>query len=385
MQSARLVLPLLLIFAFTIACEAPLMEVLPGSGVSQQELPIYGGSPPDQAWHGAVVSLHQLAKGGNSVYASPFCSGTLITPTVLVTAGHCLDVAKNTSKGFQTMDPGKLAIYVGDTPLDDITSHLYLVSETLIHPDYNPKALVNDIALVRLSRDIVEPVTPVPSLPAELGFTDLDIGAMLDFAGFGRTETGSIGVKLHVEVPLGGLGCSVAGCPDGGVAATQISYLQPEAGPCSGDSGGPAFIDRGGVTYLAGVTSYGDSYCTIYGVSTRTDAFDSWIDAFANPVTPDCSSDGWCNPECAEGADPDCATGPDCSADGWCNPECADSDDPDCGVSLTCGDGVCAADESCDGRDGTASCIEDCPGKLGGKPSKRFCWVSGVCVGGGCP
>lgn len=138
-------------------------------------------------------------------------------------------------------------------------------------------------------------------------------------------------------------------------AATQFSHAQPTAGPCSGDSGGPAFLQRDGVPYVAGVTSFGDAYCQIYGVSTRTDAFGQWIDAYVN--VPVCGADGWCNPEC--GADPDCQ-------------------------ATACGDGVCDAGESCDGRDGTAACSADCPGKTGGKPTGRYCYVGGLCVGPGC-
>ena len=42
-------------------------------------------------------------------------------------------------------------------------------------------------------------------------------------SGFGTTETNSIGTKLQVTIPLGGLGCTVAGCSNSGEAATQIS------------------------------------------------------------------------------------------------------------------------------------------------------------------
>jgi murein DD-endopeptidase MepM/ murein hydrolase activator NlpD len=49
----------------------------------------------------------------------------------------------------------------------------------------------------------------------------------------------------------------------------------------------------------------------------------------------------------------------------------------------SCGDGVCGAGESCDGRGGTTACA-DCPGLTKGRPSGRFCWVEGVCEGPGC-
>ena len=349
--------------ALLLASCAPDSGLLTAPGVGDHDVSnfaIFGGSAPDAPEHAATVALHQLS--GSSVYVSPFCSGTLVSETVVVTAAHCLDSAGGGPK-FRTMSPSALAIYVGDDPSVDLVANLSLVSETLIHPDYNRRQLYNDIALVRLSAPVTG-VTPVANLPASLEITGADIGGVINFAGFGDDENGGSGVKLQVDGVLGGLGCSVPGCGGGDDPATQISYEQGSAGPCFGDSGGPAFIDRGGVPYLAGVTSYGDSFCTQYGVSTRVDAFQGWIDAFMGPVPPplpNCSADGACNPLCAAGADPDCG-----------------------GTGNSCGDLTCGTGESCDGRYGTMACTADCAGRTSGKPSKRFCYVEGVCEGPGC-
>ncbi len=361
--------------------------VLDGEGDhAASQHPIINGLPPDAPHHTAVAGLHQLTNSG-SVYVSPFCSGTLITPTVVVTAAHCL----NTGNGpkVKTMKPGNLAIYVGgDEPAVDILDHLYLVSETDIHTGYNPYALTDDIALVRLASP-VPGVVPVGHLPTSQGFTGADVLAdlTLNFAGFGQDENGDSGVKLQVDGTLGGLGCSVGGCPDGGDAATQISYSQPTSGPCFGDSGGPAFVDRAGTIFVGGLTSYGDSGCSVYGVSTRVDAFQSYIDAFIGvpPEPPDCSADGICNGDCAPGDDPDCALPPDCSTDGFCNPECLAGEDADCSSGEVCGNGTCGVDESCDGRYGTVDCPTDCDGVTNGRPSNRWCEVEGLCDGPGCP
>lgn len=272
----------LLPLALLLPACAQSIDVVEGQGeFGQNSYEIFGGSAPYAPEHAATVALHQLTNNGSSVYVQPFCSGTLVAPNVILTAAHCLDVAATYASTFSTMPPSSLAIYVGDDPSVDILDHLYLASATLINPGYDRFALQNDIALVRISGTVTE-TSPIAPLPASLGFTSADIGSTINFAGFGQTETGSAGVKLQVDGVLGGLGCTVAGCPDAGFAASQISYAQATNGPCFGDSGGPAFLDRGGVPYVAGVTSYGDANCTQYGVSTRVDAYESFISNFVN-------------------------------------------------------------------------------------------------------
>jgi secreted trypsin-like serine protease len=334
---------------------APELTVLDGAGPDHTPSnEIYGGSGPDAPEHAAVVSLHQLTSGGSSVYVSPFCTGTLIAPDVVLTAAHCLDTARRGSN-FRTMAPDALAIYVGDDPAADIVSHLYTVTETLINPTYNRVALLNDIALVRLSAPITEAVTPVAPLPPAEGLSAADVGSTVNFAGFGQTEFGGSGVKLQVDGTVGGLGCSVPGCFDAGDAATQVSYAQGGGGPCFGDSGGPMFVYRGGTAYVGGITSYGDQYCTQYGVSTRPDAFASLIGDFVG-VGPGDTGVG--------------ETG------------IVDTGSPPAGP--VCGDGTCDVGESCDGQSGTVACSADCDGKTNGKPSGRYCYVDGVCEGPGC-
>ena len=332
--------------------EAPI-EVLPGTGDYGFTPMIYGGSAPDAPEHDAVVGLHQLANGGSSVYVQPFCTGTLVTTDVVITAAHCLDTARG-GRNYKEMSASDLAIYVGDDPSLDIVDHLYQVSDLQIYSGYNRNSLVGDIAILRLSSDITESVTPVDYLPSASGFSSSDVGMDINFAGFGEAEDGSSGVKLQVDGTLGGLGCAVTGCPSSGDSATQVSYAQGGGGPCFGDSGGPLFVTRNSTVYLAGITSYGDAYCTIYGVSTRVDAYETWIESYI-------------------GSTPDTGTSDTGTSD-------TGTTDPG-----TCGDGVCDDGESCDGRDGTTSCADDCPGKTNGNPNTRYCYVGDTCEGPGCP
>jgi len=324
-------------------------------------------APSNVAEYAATVGVH--VRSGAQVSVDPFCTGTFIASDVVMTAAHCCDESKG-GPNFNPMEPDEVAVYFGEGPAfigNNVNGDFYGVSEVSINPSYSKFSLTNDICLLRLEVANTD-VSPIPNLPAAIGLSNGDAGTLLDHVGFGYADLGftQYGIKLHADVPLAGLGCVVAGCPNAGTDG-QFSYVQdgnPYFGPCNGDSGGPAFIDRGGVIYVAGITSYGDANCSIYGVSTNVSFYEGFIDDFVGAAPP---------------------PPPDCSADGVCNGDCAPGDDPDCGGPMGgCDDdGVCEVGESCDGRSGTAAC-GDCPGVTNGRPSNRFCYVDGVCEGPGC-
>jgi hypothetical protein len=255
--------------------------------------PIVYGSTDTNPAHMATVALTQSSNGGF------FCSGTLISDSVVLTAGHCL-AAYSRPYVFFGSDVRQSGEYRAS-------------SQGVIHPNYNGQSITNDIAIVLLASPAPSDITPIPYLPSNLGLSAADEGVTtVDFSGFGQDERNNSGVKLHVEDVIDVVCDSSGGCA-GYVNNRMFGYDQEPGGPCSGDSGGPAYVVRNGREYVAGVTSYGDQNCSQYGASTTVDRFADWISGYV--------------------ATEDCTNGVDDDGDGQV--DCADSD---CGGVASCPD-----------------------------------------------
>jgi secreted trypsin-like serine protease len=186
------------------------------------------------------------------------CTGTLIDPSVILTAAHCVDPA------VTGLEPGTFAMaaYFGSdlTAEDPFFVEVRFADQIAIHPAWDPATLVNDIALAHLE----EPSTVAP-LPINTASVDALIGEAVRLVGFGRVggrpDVDGSGIKRQTTTALSE------------VNATQMAFVDPERNTCFGDSGGPAFMTIDGVEVVVGVTSFGDEFCEQFGVDTRVDAF----------------------------------------------------------------------------------------------------------------
>jgi hypothetical protein len=329
----------------------------PWGEIEHLGIPIMNGESDTSPEHAAVVAL---AFGGH------LCTGTLITSEVVLTAAHC-------TKGQQASD---YTVIFGQNMY---SSNTRSVSEMRVHPRYSGMSIVNDIALLRLATAAPSDVTPIPFLPHRIGVDESDVGTPLEFVGFGKTDTGGVGVKMKVTNDIDWICTQQGGCmipPGSYIAPNTICQDQEPGGPCFGDSGGPAFIVREEREYVAGVTSYGDQTCSSLGCSTKVDEFEEFIQAFAAGVVgTDCQDAAGClSGYCVDGTccETDCAGAcmacnlPD--SPGVCAPApdgtpCPDTDK--CNGEETCQANECVAGEPVECDDGDFCTRDTCDPELG--------------------
>jgi len=216
------------------------------------------------------------------------CTGTVVAPRVVLTAGHCVEDIESSS----IVEPSLIAVATGVANLEKIQpEQVSEVERVLVYPGFDPTAAHGDAGLLILAKPVSAP--PI-ALATRADAALYEPGDQLTVAGWGIDDaaTGHAPNQLQAAtVPT----ASPSRC-ETGVAhfygfytpKRQLCVLDSpdfQVTICHGDSGGPAIATRpDGTQVEIGVTSLSTCNPSSPAVFTRVDQISAWVRSWINAV-----------------------------------------------------------------------------------------------------
>jgi len=252
--------------------------VIPVSQTRSSKHRIVGGTEAKANSYPWIVSLQQGT--------SHFCGGTLIRVSskydvsdIIVTASHCV---------FE--GPRNLRAVIGAHSISS-SGQAVKAAKYVMHPYYDHKTTVNDIAIIKLEQPVTFSKTIQPACLPPFGQA-VPANDYAVVAGWGTMAEGKFSLPdklLQVSVPVVTDSTCKRYYPEDVDLNLMFcaGYERGGKDSCQGDSGGPLVFKTTTGWTLRGVVSFGDGCARAGkpGVYTRVSHYRNWIDETARRLT----------------------------------------------------------------------------------------------------
>ncbi|XP_058177613.1 chymotrypsin-like protease CTRL-1 [Anopheles ziemanni] len=187
------------------------------------------------------------------------------------------------------MSTDRVSVHVGRTDLNQTSDrvHIHTVSELIVHPNYHRYALPNDVALIKLAKNItmMDHIQPVCLWSVDKGLTqDWALENRGILAGFGTTELAVLSNHLReVDVRIVDLRTCIESDREIYGKHLTRNMLCGKANVCVGDAGAGVMLVKDGIWYIRGVLLFVSSIdghlCdnSKYAVFTDVPRYHDWI------------------------------------------------------------------------------------------------------------
>ncbi|MGX6449290.1 S1 family peptidase, partial [Patulibacter sp. S7RM1-6] len=247
------------------AAATPAFQALDGGTAGGQAAPRIVGGTTLKDTTSAPYTVALQTKFGTK-YGS--CSGTILDPTHILTAAHCVVEDDAVAAPADVIVAAGTANIRTDAGLAGAT--IAPVAKVRVHPRYRSEQYPDDVAVLTLGVPIDLTGPRAQALPMVDAGTYLPAGRRVRVTGFGITRTGRSDFgrlrSVYQRSQTAGL------CGTDAPAAMLCTY-RPKHAACSGDSGGTATI--GSPRRLVGVTDIAVKNCS------------AGLNLFANVAAPE--------------------------------------------------------------------------------------------------